>query len=177
VRYFLISLAFFGMTAIAEEAKLPPSTNAAVEAYATAEAKAKLEYSKKETEAREALIKALVKALDAETKKSNLDGALAIKNRIDELSENDEDLLGATDIRKTMAGVYVRITDGDSGIILTLKEDGTFTFTWRNQSGRYEIKDKRIVLNNDETNYFLIKDKRTLYESGGIVFNRQRGGK
>jgi len=102
---------------------LPASTANAVKAYDAEMAKAKAEYDKRDEAAKKVLVVALKKSQDAETKAGNLEGALAIKKRIEELTPN---LLGGVEI---ISAIY-DVPNGKNGIdaikyILEKTENGT----------------------------------------------------
>ncbi|CAK0745259.1 exported hypothetical protein [Azospirillaceae bacterium] len=108
--------------------QLPASTAGAVKAYDAEMAKAKAEFDKRDDAAKKVLVVALKKVQDAETKAGNLEGALAIKKRIDELSPKSGDLLGdKVDIAKLIIGKWDVSTNGgywDS------KENGKVESNW-----------------------------------------------
>lgn len=96
-RITLMQILFFARL-IAGEAELPSSTKATMEALTKTSDKLALEHNKGLIEARAKAIVGLSKALETETKKANLEGAIAIKRKIQELEKlNDEntDLLGS----------------------------------------------------------------------------------
>jgi hypothetical protein len=84
-------------------------------------------------------VAALKKAQDAETKAGNLEGALAIKKRIDELSPKTGDLLGDTD--KTIVGKWKRVEDNITIIINAdgTGKSGTDSITWTSDAGKFSI--------------------------------------
>lgn len=81
MRILALSLFLLSLSA----AELPPSAKPAVEAYDAKVAKLKADFDKAVAKETEAFAAALAKAQEAETKKGNLDGALAIRTRLDEL--------------------------------------------------------------------------------------------
>jgi hypothetical protein len=89
---------FFALRCVAGEAELPSSTKATMDAFTKSTDKLTMDYNKAMTDARTKAIVGLTKAQDVETKKGNLEGALAIRKKIEELVALDEegtDLLGA----------------------------------------------------------------------------------
>jgi hypothetical protein len=74
----------------AEPAKLPPAAQAVVERLAKAEAKIDADAAKQRSVERQKAIKDLDKAQATATKAGDLDAALAVKARIDELKKAEE---------------------------------------------------------------------------------------
>lgn len=100
--------------------QLPESASGALKAYDTEIAKAKAEYDKRDEAAKRVLVAGLKKAQDVETKAGNLEGALAIKRRIEELMPKG-DLLGENKL--AIVGKWKR----DKGSVFEFKPDGTGT--------------------------------------------------
>jgi hypothetical protein len=88
IKILILSLILISACFAADDkALLPTSAATAMKTYEAELAKAKAEYDKREETARKALLPALAKAKDAEMKANNLEGALAIKKKIDEFSD------------------------------------------------------------------------------------------
>jgi hypothetical protein len=101
--------------------QLPPSTSNAVKVFDNEIAKAKVEYDKREDAAKKVLITALKKIQDTETKAGNLENALAIKKRIEELTPKASELMGEnTD--KIIIGKWKKV---DNNEIIIINQDGT----------------------------------------------------
>ena len=108
---------------------LPASTVSAVKAYDAEVAKAKAEYDRKDDAAKKVLVAALTKAQAVEMKANNLEGALAIKKKIEELMPKADDLLGDESTlvgkwKKTMGGTIYIINSDKTG------KNGSDDFTW-----------------------------------------------
>lgn len=115
----------FALRCVAGEAELPSSTKATMEAFTKSSDKITQDYNKALADTRTKTVAALTKILEAETKKGNLEGALAIKKKMEELNAlNDEgtDLLGAGKgiVDNSKVNLFVSGCDG-----LELRINGT----------------------------------------------------
>lgn len=146
--------------------QLPASTINAVKAYDAEVAKAKAEYDKREDAAKKILVSALRKVQDAETKAGNLEGALAIKKRIDELSSND--MLGdkfEMTIDK-MLGKWTLDNKGFFEILPNGKGNSTWGIaTWKVENGVFVLTQGNSVhhitmIDNNTCEVFRINDSK-----------------
>lgn len=141
---------------------LSASTVSAVKVYDAEMAKAKAEYDRKDDAAKKVLIAALTKAQATEMKANNLEGALAIKKKIEELTPKIDNILG--DSADVIIGKWKR-TDGH---IQTFNKDGTgfdtgankaFKWTYKNEvyvivfTGDSSWRDE-VVLNNNNVGFY-----------------------
>jgi hypothetical protein len=140
----------FALRCIAGEAELPSSTKATMDAFTKSTDKLTLDYNKAMTDARSKAIAGLTKAQEVETKKGNLDGALAIKKKIEELGKDVDsaDLLGIE--KDPIIGKWGSAKQGDKNldVVWIFKEDGTgehlwsgkvYPFTWNNSKSGYSV--------------------------------------
>ncbi len=147
---------------------LPASTANAVKAYDAEMAKAKAEYDKRDEAARKVLVVALKKAQDAETKAGNLEGALAIKKRIEELTP---DLLNnKIDVSKAIIGKW-EVEGGYWDIKDNGKVESNFSkATW-------SIDNNSIILNQNSYKHvitILNDDTCEVIRSDGKRYNISR---
>jgi len=147
MKSFVLSLAIISICfAVDDKASgLPAAAAGAVKVYDAEVAKAKAEYDKRDDAAKKILVMALKKVQDSETKSGNLEGALAIKKRIEELAPKG-DLLG--DRANVIVGEWRSIRDviiinmdGTAGIS-KLNPDGTVAVVkidakWKAEGGKY----------------------------------------
>jgi hypothetical protein len=126
---------------------LPASTVNAVKAYDAEMAKAKAEYDRKDDAAKKVLVAALTKAQAAEMKANNLEGALAIKKRIDELAPKGDLLGDQIDISKAIIGKW-KITNNGKEYDFTFNENMTMK-TGSNQTAKYKVSNNIIVITFD----------------------------
>jgi len=140
----------------AEPAKLPAAAQAALDRLAKAEAKIDADAAKLRSAERQKAMKELDKAQQTVTKAGDLDGALAVKARIDELKKAEEAdsaaLLGedkpAKDPAKLAVGSWsVSKTNGVNGQIELMADKmarvtaGPVTYT-----GIWMIEKERVVI-------------------------------
>lgn len=134
-----------------EKVALPSSTSTAIKVYDAEMAKAKAEYDRKEAAANKVLAVALKKAQDIETKAGNLEGALAIKKRIEELTP---DLLGEKlDIAKTIIGKWdvinpENVNIGYFEVLPGGKGNSTWgALTWKNNGNNVTLTQNSSIHN------------------------------
>ena len=157
----LLILSILSVCLAAEEAKLPPDAQAAIDkaekSISVAQAKADAEILK----VRQELVKALTKAQESATKKGDLNSAMAIKAQIDELAkltqaalldpkagaqqDADEKLLeGVWQVQKSGWRTTLSIqgtgavTAGDGTSGTWEIKDGSFTIKWTGLQNRWE---------------------------------------
>lgn len=142
----------------AEPAKLPPAVQATLDRLAKAEAKIDADARKARSAERQKAIKELEKAQTAATKAGDLDGAVAVKTRIDELRKLDEadaaDLLGdaktpARDPAALAVGSWSAVKSNGVGGIVEIAADKTVRITAGpvTYAGVWRIEKDRLVIN------------------------------
>lgn len=141
----------------AEPAKLPPAAQAAVDRLAKAEAKIEADAIKARSVERQKAMKELEKAQTTATKAGDLDGAMAVKGRIEELKkaeEADADLLGdarpaAKDPAVLAVGSWNAVkTNGVTGLVdITADKTVKITAGAVIFTGVWRIEKDRLVIN------------------------------
>lgn len=140
----------------ATQDNLPQSAKAVVDKMEQAINKSRME-----------TLKALDKLMDAETKKGNLNGALAIRAKgeeIQKLMEDGKDLLG-NPIDPDIAGDWKRTIDGK---VFTFDKSGTVSFP--GGSGKWTLTGKTIKVEwiGLGTEMIDIKDDKTMVSKGTL---------
>jgi hypothetical protein len=141
----------------AEPAKLPSAAQAALDRLAKAEAKIETDAAKARSTERQKAIKELEKAQTTATKAGDLDGAVAVKARVDDLKKAEEDaadLLGdarpaGKDPAVLALGSWSAVkTNGTTGTV-DIAADKTVRITAGMQtfSGVWRIEKDRLVIN------------------------------
>ena len=148
---------------------LPASTVSAVKAYDAEMAKAKAEYDRKDDVAKKVLVAALTKAQAAEMKANNLEGALAIKKRIEELSKKSDDLLGDS-LETRIVGNW-KFMNHDVQGYFNIKNDGTVESNYG--ACNWKIDGNTIVLvQNGNTHIIsMVDDNNCNVIRGNVKFN------
>jgi len=138
MRYALAGV--LALAGIVHAAELPPSTTTATAQYEAAVAKAKAEYEAKERAARQTYILRLQEAALAEGAKGNLDGAMAIKAKMGEMTGSDSDIrpgayrikYGVFTLGRDEQGKWT-LREGDKNHSLdSAMVDGKIVFRWTN---------------------------------------------
>jgi len=158
MRMFMLLVLMLSMsTAFAEESKMPPDAQKVIDKYEKTVAEAKKMYDTAVAKARDQALKDLKPIQIAETKKGNLDGAMLVKSKVDELTaeipkpaaEGDlaKPLPPNTDPRVTLLlGKWkVGVVGGPFLANREFRENGVIAKS-DNSTGKYLIeKDKVIV--------------------------------
>lgn len=140
-----------------EPAKLPPAAQAAVDRLAKAEARIEADAVKARSVERQKAMKELEKAQTSATKAGDLDGAMAVKSRIEELKqaeETDIDLLGdakpaSKDPAVLAVGSWSAVKANGLGGTVDIVADKTVKITAGpvTYAGVWRIEKDRLVIN------------------------------
>lgn len=179
----------------AEPAKLPPAVQATLERLAKAEARIDADAAKARSVERQKAIKELEKAQTTATKAGDLEGAMAVKARVEELKKAEEsattDLLGENkaagkDPAAMAVGTWALVKSKGIGGVVNLGADKTakvvagpysISGTWKIEKERlvitWPIDDRSIESLAFVTPDYLVGDS---YDSGkdGITLTRQK---
>lgn len=173
MRYFILSLAI--LACWAGEDKLPPDAQAAIDkadkAISVIQSKADAEISK----VRQDMIKALTKAQEAATKKGDLNAALAIKAKIDEVPRPEVlEPVKPMDPKTYVVGTW-RIANGGWTGIWILKDDGKVEESGTVRTGTWKITGKVCTvtwLSGSTENFTLPKDLNVKVTEGTGIAGR-----
>lgn len=141
----------------AEPAKLPPAAQTIVDRLAKAEAKIEADAAKLRSAERQKAIKDLEKAQSAVTKSGDLDAALAVKARIDELKKAEEaeanTLLGedrpaVKDPAKVAVGSWSATKTNGINAQIEIREDKSVKAAWGPivVTGSWSVEKDRILI-------------------------------
>jgi len=136
------------------EDKLPPEAKKAIAKYDAAVEVAKKAYDAAVAKARDQALKELGPIQSSETKKGNLELALAVKARIDELQTVANEAAGILkapaqppDLAKKVLGKWRAFNPGSYEAVYEIFEDGTVTTTvGATKTGTWEVADGKLVI-------------------------------
>jgi hypothetical protein len=152
---------------------LPASTVSAVKAYDAEMAKAKAEYDRKDDAAKKVLVAALTKAQAAEMKANNLEGALAIKKKIEELTPKTGDLLGDDLNYQKFVGTWATPSNDIWKVTSDAISNGKDVGTWKVEGAVIVIKWEKWSGKNDVQLPINGKQIKVLTESGSFMITRK----
>lgn len=142
----------------ADAAKLPPAAQAAIDKLAKAVEKIDAEAAKQRSAERQKTMKELEKVQQTVTKSGDLDGALAVKSRLDELKKAEEsaagDLLGdeksaaASPLAKQAVGMWSASKTNGINAQIELREDRSAKASWGPLviAGTWLIEKERLLI-------------------------------